>query len=530
MSIYTAPLQPLPTPLYGDPYSAQLTVQTLGGSTGSITFDVYTGGVGPQGSGANVTASQRLALRGRATTLSAGVTAPNMPPSTRARGTFALHSYAETGAPTPPQYVGYGQIKLTSTALVPSVAATVTSSASMSSALTVSARDSTSLSELYDFRDSIVSTTAYQLSGSMVLTSTLTLPPWRVNLANSMQLASYVSEQATWFLGSTASADDSVAVRLLSLVGVSDNLVLSEAVANELLARLTANAAASGGITSWETIARAIADRIVAQSAPYETAHSLVALTAAMNIATTLVDALAQKAQDAASLTATVAETAAHVASLVSSWTASGTATPQALLFGVVGDEAYATDAPFSITHVLELLQDGAQVGMTIYTGQDVYTAWVMTPQSRAMRSYTNYPFNSYAQFGGQLYGASSAGIYVLDGDDDTGARITASLRTGLLDFGLRQLKRIEKAYLGYSSDGTLCMRVSGTSSEGEEKDYLYRMVPKPASAPRETSVKIGRGIKSVYWEFVLDNSADGADFILYDVVVLPMILSRRVS
>lgn len=530
MSISIAPF--LPQPIVGVPYNGTVTGRFVGGATGSITFDVYTGGAGVPGSGASVTAAaQTLRTRGRAYTFAAGPgSLSNVVPIAIGMTSFGVRGSADGSAPQPPYNAGFGQIYFTSQALIPSAVSKVTSSASMTSTLAVKYSPRFSLSGLYDLRESIMATTPYQLSGSLNLTSNLTLPPWRVNLANSMRATSSLTERATWFLGSSASASDSVAVWLKSLVGVADTATLVDAIADELLARLTASAAASSHITQWETIVRAIADRIVASSAPYQTAHSIVALTAAVNVASVLTDALLQKAQSVAAFTSTVADTAAHVASLVASWAASGTATPHALLFGVVGDEAYATDDVFSIAHILNLLEDGAQIGMTLYTGQDVYTAWVMTPQSRAMRSYTNYPFNSYAQFGGQLYGASPAGISLLDGDNDDGTAIIGSLRTGLLDFGMRQLKRVEKAYIGYSSDGTLCMRVSGTSPEGEEIDYLYRMVPKPASAPRETSAKIGKGIKSVYWEFVLDNSADGADFTLYDVVVLPMILSRRVS
>ena len=91
-------------------------------------------------------------------------------------------------------------------------------------------------------------------------------------------------------------------------------------------------------------------------------------------------------------------------------------------------------------------------------------------------------------------------------------------------------LKRVERAYLGYKSDGTLCLRVCTTSPTGSKVEYTYKMVPAPAAgAPRENRIKIGKGMQSVYWQFELDNSADASKFELHDMTVLPIILSRKV-
>jgi hypothetical protein len=153
-----------------------------------------------------------------------------------------------------------------------------------------------------------------------------------------------------------------------------------------------------------------------------------------------------------------------------------------------------------------------------------------MTPETRAMRSYTNYAFNSYAPFAGRLIAAKDDGVFVLEGETDDGQAIYGSVRSGLLDFGNRQLKRMDRAYLGYTADGTLGLRVATTSPGGKKVEFSYRMAkPQFAEAPRETRVKLGKGLKSVSWQFELNNNLDGGRFELHDVTVLPITLSRKV-
>jgi hypothetical protein len=222
---------------------------------------------------------------------------------------------------------------------------------------------------------------------------------------------------------------------------------------------------------------------------------------------------------------------AMYLATLLDSFAVAAELTGTGAIFAFLAD-TFEFDASLSVQQqILQALRDGIEFGMTLYTGADTYTAWVMTPETRAMRSYSNYAFNSYAVFNGRLFGAKDDGIYVLEGDTDAGQAIDgAKVRSGLLDFGSRQLKRVERAYLGYTAAGTLALRVTTTSPQGQKIDYTYRAVQPPmAEAPRETRVLIGKGLQSVYWAFELDNSLDGADFELHDVTVLPIVLSRKV-
>ena len=61
----------------------------------------------------------------------------------------------------------------------------------------------------------------------------------------------------------------------------------------------------------------------------------------------------------------------------------------------------------------------------------------------------------------------------------------------------------------------------------GEKNMAIYKVLPRPAAASRETRAKLGRGMKAVDWDFVLEN-VDGADFDLHSIQFYPTQLSRR--
>lgn len=194
------------------------------------------------------------------------------------------------------------------------------------------------------------------------------------------------------------------------------------------------------------------------------------------------------------------------------------------LTSGMVLDSTLSAQA-----QILMALRDGMQMSMTLSTGQDIHTAWVMTVENKAMRSYSNYPFNSFAELGGQFYGASVDGISMFGGETDHGAAILAAVRTGLTDFDTRSLKRILESYLGYSASGNLCLRVVAIDNYGKKIERTYRMAPQGAESASPGRIPVGKGVESAYFSFELDNNLDGGTFELYDITVLPMVLGRRV-
>lgn len=210
-------------------------------------------------------------------------------------------------------------------------------------------------------------------------------------------------------------------------------------------------------------------------------------------------------------------------ADLVDSWIASEVLTGTAQITVFLSDGFAVDDAADSFATILAALRDGFYATLTIATGADEYTAWVMTPQTKAMRRYTEFPFNSFAVMNGQLLAAGAAGIYRMGGDKDAGAAIRAAIRTGMLDFGSMAMKSAPLVYIGATTGGELLLRVQATTVRGDEVQQTYRMVPAKTGAPREHRVTVGKGFRSVYWTFELANDTDGAAFEVHEWHAVPV-------
>lgn len=194
----------------------------------------------------------------------------------------------------------------------------------------------------------------------------------------------------------------------------------------------------------------------------------------------------------------------------------------------MVSEGMTLTSAPSSAAEFAALVREGIGFFMTLALDDGHYVAWVMNTDSRGLSRYTNYPFNSFMEVGGVYYGVTSTGLYRLTGGDDSGTPIAARLRMGMSDLGTRKLKRIPEGFIGYTSDGTLLLQVITSDEEtGEKVGAYYTLAPRGAANVRENRWKIGRGLKSVDWDFEITN-VDGADFEIDAIAWRPLILDRR--
>lgn len=138
---------------------------------------------------------------------------------------------------------------------------------------------------------------------------------------------------------------------------------------------------------------------------------------------------------------------------------------------------------------------------------------------------YSNYDFTGFATQGERQFAVRDDGIYELTGDSDDDAPIEAHVTTGLLDFGEPHLKGITAAYVGCQSDASMMMTVQvPQSTQSQDADYL---IPATSTTSRLTRLKIGKGVKSRYWQFSVTNT-NGAAFELETLDVLPVVLQRR--
>jgi hypothetical protein len=154
--------------------------------------------------------------------------------------------------------------------------------------------------------------------------------------------------------------------------------------------------------------------------------------------------------------------------------------------------------------------------------GGETYLGYILNTENTGVTQYQDYPFNSLARHGDSYLGAGSMGICRLDGDTDAGAQIAARLRTGVTDFDSPLRKKIHRAYLVLTASGQILFK---TVNDEEVEDW-YRLTPR--SGPKHNErVKLGRGVKSAYWQFEVSN-VEGSDFELESLEVVPIILSGR--
>jgi hypothetical protein len=171
-----------------------------------------------------------------------------------------------------------------------------------------------------------------------------------------------------------------------------------------------------------------------------------------------------------------------------------------------------------------QLISDSLFSSVYINLGAEQYVGYVLSTHApHPISTYSNFPFNSLAEFNGQYYAAAEDGVYRLfSSDTDQGQPIQATIRTLLFDFIKTNLKAFQTAYLGWTSSGDLYLKLRTTDQTGTLTETIYKV---ESNASR---VKIGKGLRSRYWQFELVN-IDGADFDIDVIEFHPVLLTRRV-
>lgn len=133
------------------------------------------------------------------------------------------------------------------------------------------------------------------------------------------------------------------------------------------------------------------------------------------------------------------------------------------------------------------------------------------------------YDFNSYAHLGGRVYGASAAGLFLLDdGTDAAGTDIDAFFQF-THDFG--RLTRLKRVVIGgeFTGDMTITLTADETISR------TYTVTPKQTGSTQHRfyfPVRRDNG-QGRYWTFKIAN-AGGADFSVDTVAVFPIYKAER--
>lgn len=173
-------------------------------------------------------------------------------------------------------------------------------------------------------------------------------------------------------------------------------------------------------------------------------------------------------------------------------------------------------------------VEEGLSFITSFNVSGETYVGVVMNTETSSVSEYHEVPYNSMARTDVDTYMAAGPdGIYEMAGSLDDTANIDAYITTKLFNFGNSQFKRVERAYLGYRNDGPMVLKVITRNSLGERVEDWYEQ-DSTSDSIRVDRVKIGKGLKSHYWQFTLSNKT-GADFDLDSIEFKPIVLSRRV-
>lgn len=153
------------------------------------------------------------------------------------------------------------------------------------------------------------------------------------------------------------------------------------------------------------------------------------------------------------------------------------------------------------------------------------YRTWALNLRKAPLTEYTNFPFNSYTVFNGVVIAAGTGGLVELGTQDsDAGTAISAITTTGKESFASSLHKRIPRIYLGHSATGD--MKFSTITTEGGTR--AYSLPWNGLNGMQQRRVPVGKGPKSRYWQFSIENVA-GGDFKIADMLVNTTTLRRRV-
>jgi len=158
------------------------------------------------------------------------------------------------------------------------------------------------------------------------------------------------------------------------------------------------------------------------------------------------------------------------------------------------------------------------------HVGDAVYRAMVLNTETLAITEYDNFPFNSFCEHGGNIYGATSDGIYLLGGDKDGSDEIDAYYKTAITDFGTSNLKQCLDIVSRFKGE-RLKVSVLDDREEVQTEEVLTGHAPVGVHTERS---KPGKGLKSAALGLDIEN-VNGSDFEPLGHEMRVVLLDRKV-
>lgn len=314
--------------------------------------------------------------------------------------------------------------------------------------------------------------------------------------------------RTSWALGSVAvlsqSASDNVravdATRLGSLATVSDEVGVAEATATVLALR--------------------VVEALRLGSVLFGNAVFLRGQLEGVSLADTLRQFFAGEVSEQAGF-ATALTGVARVGATASDSVGLVETTGNTLVLRLDAEDTVSVDPLMALQMLYSpSVVDGVEMSAAYVSPDGSITTWAVNTRTGSVTEYQNFEFNSFAPMGVKYLGASSAGLYELNGDDDAGTDIISRLKTGFLSFAGSRFSGFRAAYIGVRGPGDYVFRLITS----DDKSYTYSV---DVRRMETTKVLMGKGIRSTYFAFELIST--GQDFDLDFVELVPARANRRV-
>ena len=196
------------------------------------------------------------------------------------------------------------------------------------------------------------------------------------------------------------------------------------------------------------------------------------------------------------------------------------TTTPQFYLRVTLTDEVEIADDEVLQAIYSGRLADAIEVAAAYLSPGGEFTTWVMNTRTAAVTEYDGYDFNSFAAIGKKYIGATSQGLYELNGDTDDGDDVIATIAGGFMQFGATKLSRLKAAYIAMRGTGQIFLKIE----TGEGVEYIYQITTENMHT---TKIPMGKGQRARYFAYELTTT--GQDFDLDTLEFVPIIMKRRV-
>lgn len=167
-------------------------------------------------------------------------------------------------------------------------------------------------------------------------------------------------------------------------------------------------------------------------------------------------------------------------------------------------------------------IEDGFEFSVAYIDPGGGFTAWAINTRTSAVTEYDDFAFNSFAQMGNHFLGATSTGLYVLDGTLDATESIVARIKSGSAQFSGSHFTAFDAAYLGCRVEETGRTWILKLHA-GDGREYVYKFRPLNR---RTSKIFFGKGLRSRYFSWELITA--GEDFDLDDLEFVPIGSKRR--